>query len=375
MKNKNLIKKIIVLSVLSLNFLFLTPLTFAKDAISIDPPKLERPIPGIDLKPINCVRNAEGSHDCSVSWLSDYIAAVYDYALLIGGILAAIVIMAGGLVWLTSGGDAGKVGSAKKLLTGSVVGLILLFSSYLILETINPELVEKKDITMYGAKSVTGNKDSLICCEYQYKKNSKSDERTFCKTVELTGEQNECPERVKVEQGYQGQWLFTNNLKQSYIGVGCGKNDGTFAWKANSCVPELNEDKSDTWLYQTGIQRQRNDASEELVSLINCIREIVPAEAGVISSISDINHIGKLQECNKANCNEGKKKSDSDYCQHSCQSCHYGGGTSANKSYAVDFGDEKNADILIMAGRMCGAKYWLDEGDHVHLSVNPCPKN
>lgn len=80
--------------------------------------------------------------------LARYIEAIYDYGMKIGGILAAIMLMAGGVIWLTSGGDAGQVGKAKNIITGSITGLVLLFSSYFILNTINPNLVKMQGLSM-----------------------------------------------------------------------------------------------------------------------------------------------------------------------------------------------------------------------------------
>lgn len=79
--------------------------------------------------------------------IGKYIQALYNYGLAIVGILAAIMLMAGGVLWLTSGGDAGKVGQAKELIIGSISGTVILFSSWIILNTVNPALLSFKPIT------------------------------------------------------------------------------------------------------------------------------------------------------------------------------------------------------------------------------------
>jgi hypothetical protein len=71
-----------------------------------------------------------------------YIKAFYTYGLEVAGILAAIVLMAGGVLWLISAGDSSKIGEAKELIVGSLVGSIILFSSWIILNTINPNLLK-----------------------------------------------------------------------------------------------------------------------------------------------------------------------------------------------------------------------------------------
>lgn len=78
--------------------------------------------------------------------LPNYIKAVYDYGLAVAGILATIVLMGGGLLWLTSTGNESRSSKAKELITGGLSGLVLLLSSWLLLNTINPQLLEFKPI-------------------------------------------------------------------------------------------------------------------------------------------------------------------------------------------------------------------------------------
>ena len=46
-----------------------------------------------------------------------------------------------GFKWLTSAGNPGKIGTAKKTILFSFAGIIILLSSYIILRTIDPQLV------------------------------------------------------------------------------------------------------------------------------------------------------------------------------------------------------------------------------------------
>ncbi|MBN2853947.1 hypothetical protein JXK06_00190 [Patescibacteria group bacterium] len=111
-------------------------------------PELQIPIPGLvfEESDVNCVNNDDGSYSCSVNWISKYVSAIYNYGLTVGGILAALMLMAGGLLWLTSGGDSSRVSKAKGLISGSITGLIILFSAYMILYEVNPELTVLKPI-------------------------------------------------------------------------------------------------------------------------------------------------------------------------------------------------------------------------------------
>ena len=48
------------------------------------------------------------------------------------GILAIAFLMYGGYVWMTSGGDSGKVDKAKAIIKNAIIGLVIIFSSYAI---------------------------------------------------------------------------------------------------------------------------------------------------------------------------------------------------------------------------------------------------
>ena len=75
------------------------------------------------------------------STLGNYIATWYGFVIGTIGILAAIMIMYGGVKWLTSrGGQA--VSDAKDIIFSALIGLTLAFLSYTILNLVNPNLLK-----------------------------------------------------------------------------------------------------------------------------------------------------------------------------------------------------------------------------------------
>ena len=118
------------------------------------PPKFKIPqlqVPSLgakELSEVTCIVDDEGNYSCPVPWIGQYITAIYNYGVGIAGILAAIVLMAGGVLWLISGGDSSKITQAKELIGGSITGLIILMTSYVILIEINPALVGFKPISL-----------------------------------------------------------------------------------------------------------------------------------------------------------------------------------------------------------------------------------
>jgi len=77
----------------------------------------------------------------STAPIAQYIMLIYTFAVSAVGIVAAVVLMIGGLMWITAGGNASNVSEAKAMITASITGLVLVLTSYLILNQVNPALV------------------------------------------------------------------------------------------------------------------------------------------------------------------------------------------------------------------------------------------
>jgi hypothetical protein len=138
----------------SLNFLFLlvqpTPTNAELKEIKLMPGVT---IPGSEFKKGASttigVTSGEGKSKIFTSdLLPRYIVALYNYAVGIVGILAAVVLMIAGIIWMTAAGDSGRVTSAKNLIGGSITGLVLTLCAYIILTQINPALLNFKPIIL-----------------------------------------------------------------------------------------------------------------------------------------------------------------------------------------------------------------------------------
>ncbi|NTW22289.1 hypothetical protein HGA34_01940 [Candidatus Falkowbacteria bacterium] len=73
--------------------------------------------------------------------IAEYIKTFFKYLSGVAGILATVFMMIGGVVWLTAGGSPDKISSAKTYITSSITGLLLAFGAYILLATINTDLV------------------------------------------------------------------------------------------------------------------------------------------------------------------------------------------------------------------------------------------
>jgi len=123
MKKNNIKKIITTLSVFAF-YLFLFDLVQAQT-----PYTLLEPLPGI-------------GDNGTVSGFGAYIAGAFKLAIGLATVLAVVQLSIGGFKYMTTEAFTGK-SDAKKTITDAIFGLILLLSSYLLLRTINPDLVNQ----------------------------------------------------------------------------------------------------------------------------------------------------------------------------------------------------------------------------------------
>jgi hypothetical protein len=101
----------------------LTGLVVFLPLLALVTPALARPNLGLDyVAPLN-LANAD-PRDAAVS----LIALLMTFL----GIIAVVIILYGGFVWLTAAGNEEKVSRAKKIITAAVIGLIIILAAYLI---------------------------------------------------------------------------------------------------------------------------------------------------------------------------------------------------------------------------------------------------
>lgn len=69
-----------------------------------------------------------------------YLTKIYTISVGVAVALAVVMIVYAGIIYITSGDNAGKQKEAKSQITQAIFGLALLLASYLILRTVNPDL-------------------------------------------------------------------------------------------------------------------------------------------------------------------------------------------------------------------------------------------
>jgi hypothetical protein len=108
-------------------------------------PELQISIPGIVYSSADITCDGTGKdRTCQSNFIGKYIVGIYKYALGIIGIIAVIVMMIGGVMWIVAAGNTSRITEAKAWIGASITGLILMLSSYTILSIINPGLTSFK---------------------------------------------------------------------------------------------------------------------------------------------------------------------------------------------------------------------------------------
>ncbi|MCK4635704.1 MAG: hypothetical protein KAT32_02475 [Candidatus Moranbacteria bacterium] len=74
----------------------------------------------------------------------EYISKLYIVALSAIGIASLLMLTIGGFFYLSSAGNQSTANTAKKIITDALLGLAVAFISYVILYTINPDILSGK---------------------------------------------------------------------------------------------------------------------------------------------------------------------------------------------------------------------------------------
>jgi len=146
-------KAFIILGGLLLLGLFSFPIMGEAGGLELNYPK----IPGIATTPT------------SESSLAQYLAYLYYLVVDIVGVVAFIILIVGGIQYLTSAGSVNKAKAARHRIIGGGAGLLIVLGAFMILRTINPQLVglePVKPIPLHGV------------CLYRFR--GTEDEEMYC---------------------------------------------------------------------------------------------------------------------------------------------------------------------------------------------------
>lgn len=105
---------------------------------------------------INVSPNIPAMSNTTTVGPAGWIAGFYNFALLIAGVLAFGAIVYGGFLYATSAGNASRQSDGRSWIWSSLLGILLLGGAWLILHTINPNLVNLQIATLAPLSAGSG---------------------------------------------------------------------------------------------------------------------------------------------------------------------------------------------------------------------------
>lgn len=169
----------------------------------------DSPVKAIDFTPQIAIGNFKGKMPINGNSIGLYITEIYTYLIGVVGILATVVMMIGGVIWITSGGNASRVGEAKAWIGGALMGLVLALASFTILNTVNPDLVSMKNLDITTI-------DAIGCCLKNGKASYLSEEKctggSFSKDKKPNYDKTDCIDK----NDYSGPEALGSGVSTSY---------------------------------------------------------------------------------------------------------------------------------------------------------------
>jgi hypothetical protein len=327
-------------------------------------PPIQIPIPTVSITKdsVKC----EGDY-CEIPWIGQYVAGIYKYAIGVVGIVAAIMLMVGGVRWLTAGGNASAVTDAQSYITGSLTGLVLALLSYTILYTINPALVSFKPIRvkMVEKVAIMSNTGGLSCSAITNESECNADKQQlgyeFYKGASCPGADVSCKDAPDPIACYSGIMCCCTRSAQA----GCSWSD-----KHNVCAAgapaDWNRCGTNTINSTTCCCPEAGTGGAETTqALLNCVQGV----ASGFGSVSTIRDTAFNQNC----CQHYNLAT----CKHTQNSCHFGCSNNY-QSMAIDWYFGVKADnsdcptICNVAGQInSSCKKYIDSDPSTYNFIGP----
>jgi len=159
--------------------------------------------------------------DCSLDdflWIGANVAnIIFRYM----GVVALVLFVIGGIIWMTSGGAPEKIGLGKNIIKGAVIGLIIIIGSSFIIDTVLDAIGASEYVPSEPAQGWP------ICPSPPTKT------RPWCYGCTWTG----------VDRGCQSQEVADYQELLNELGYDCGPADGKFGPKTKECTKEFQRDE------------------------------------------------------------------------------------------------------------------------------------
>lgn len=147
----------IFLSLLLISFLLVSNSNAQQPTASVPlVPRLQ-----IDIPTVSFSQPAAEAGYLNLPFLAEYIIGLSKYLVAITGVLAGIMVTIGGVQYLLAAGNKSAIDVALKRIKGALIGMGLVLGSYLILYTVNPELVKLRTLEIKKIETINLDFSSL----------------------------------------------------------------------------------------------------------------------------------------------------------------------------------------------------------------------
>ena len=190
----------------------------------------------------------------------EFIKWIYQYGIQVGAVLAVVMIIVAGIQWATSGGSQDKIGSARKRIGGSLMGLFLLLMSYVVLNIINPYMVNLRmpqiwKINTLGltppycdmikdGKKVSSTNQPPFTIDPTDPKNTECGKKYYVEgTADLTCSGRTCPNPLSVCTSYELKFISPDEGSEKKNGESWCAGDGKYRivliYKVDSFIQKM----------------------------------------------------------------------------------------------------------------------------------------
>lgn len=154
-----------------------------------------------------------------VSGLPEFIERLYNWMIAIAGGLATVMIMIAGFIWLTAAGNPTRIKQAKEMISNAIIGLFLALGAFIILNTINPTLLNLKMPTILPINRITTTFEESLpidCTEARDRTTCERMDNCIWVSIELLDAEQSL--RIVGETAGRYAWLASFPLILSYWG-------------------------------------------------------------------------------------------------------------------------------------------------------------
>jgi len=124
--------------------------TVVNSVASVKDPQI--PVLNIPLPGLKFTTPSKQGDNVVVNFLSEYINAIYKLLLGISIAVAIVMLMIGGLQYTFGAVSTAQVEKAKERIQNAVVGLVLLFGTFILLYTVNPQLTLLPPLNLFSVE-------------------------------------------------------------------------------------------------------------------------------------------------------------------------------------------------------------------------------